>query len=125
MVGDKRKYNVALITLKAVGANGDTPGTDDLDAPAKSNFPGVSKISEAIKTKSVADVITAAIQQTNNNGKLVPNNAFKIQKFTILPHNFSEQKNELLSKNHTAKSLKRCMPLRVSTFLSSDRRARA
>merc|ERR1719183_1161098 len=35
MVGDKRKYNVALVTLKAVGANGEVPGSDDLDAGAK------------------------------------------------------------------------------------------
>merc|ERR1719392_72814 len=35
MIGDKRKYNVAVITLKAVGANGETPGTDELDAGAK------------------------------------------------------------------------------------------
>merc|ERR1719473_1127771 len=34
MVGDRRKYNVALITLKAKGANGEVPGTDDLDAGA-------------------------------------------------------------------------------------------
>merc|ERR1712060_630644 len=31
MIGDKRKYNVALITLKAKGANGEVPGTDDLE----------------------------------------------------------------------------------------------
>merc|ERR1719181_2469358 len=30
MVGDKWKYNVALVTLKAVGANGEVPGTDNL-----------------------------------------------------------------------------------------------
>merc|ERR1719392_105037 len=35
MIGDKRKYNVALVTLKAKGANGDVPGTDELDAGAK------------------------------------------------------------------------------------------
>merc|ERR1712045_617038 len=84
MVGDKRKYNVALITLKAIGANGEIPGTDELDAPALTNFPGVKKISEAIGNTSVADTITAAIQETNKNGKLVPNNSFKIQKFSIL-----------------------------------------
>merc|ERR1712087_41642 len=89
MVGDKRKYNVALLTLKAVGANGETPGTDDLDLPAKASFPGVLKISDAMNNKDVEDIIRAAIQATNSNGKLVPNNAFKIQKFTILPHNFS------------------------------------
>merc|ERR1719262_694600 len=34
MVGDKCKYNVALITLKAKGANGEVPGTETLDAGA-------------------------------------------------------------------------------------------
>merc|ERR1719277_1340483 len=34
MVGDRRKYNVALVTLKAVDANGEFPGSDDLDAGA-------------------------------------------------------------------------------------------
>merc|ERR1719335_462008 len=44
MVGDKRKYNVALITLKAVGANGENPGTDRLDAGAARLVDGVSTI---------------------------------------------------------------------------------
>merc|ERR1711920_997167 len=95
MVGDKRKYNVALITLKAVGANGEVPGTDELDLPAKANFPGVNTISEAMGSDAVIQIITRAIDETNANGKLVPNNAFKIQKFTILPTNFSEEKGEL------------------------------
>merc|ERR1711887_247089 len=43
MVGDKRKYNVALVTLKAVGANGEVPGTDTLDA-------GAARIHPAVKT---------------------------------------------------------------------------
>jgi long-chain acyl-CoA synthetase len=41
------------------------------------------------------DEITAAITSANNNGKVCPNNAFKIQKFTILPSNFSEEGGEL------------------------------
>merc|ERR1712190_362056 len=41
MIGDKKKYNVALITLKAVGANGESPGTDSLDAGAKRLNPEV------------------------------------------------------------------------------------
>merc|ERR1719171_2124637 len=45
MVGDKRKYNVALVTLKAVGANGESPGTDELDAGARRLSPDVSTIS--------------------------------------------------------------------------------
>merc|ERR1712061_79594 len=57
MIGDKRKYNVALITLKAKGANEEVPGTDDLEL---SNTRSItlagksksSKISEAMKDKA-------------------------------------------------------------------------
>merc|ERR1712217_509948 len=51
MVGDKRKYNVALVTLKAVGANGEAPGTDNLDAGADRVNPTVTTISAAINDK--------------------------------------------------------------------------
>jgi len=95
MIGDKRKYNVAIVTLKAVGANGEVPGTDNLDAGAKRLNPAVTTISGAMEDpvwiKAVEDSITAA----NNNGKVCPNNAFKIQKFSILPTNFSEELGEL------------------------------
>jgi len=95
MIGDKRKYNIALITLKAVGANGEVPGSDEFDLPAKANFPGVTTISAALDSKEVENIITAALKETNSNGKLVPNNSFKIQKYCILPTNFSEQEGEL------------------------------
>eukprot|EP00429_Kryptoperidinium_foliaceum_P070425 CAMPEP_0176058558 /NCGR_PEP_ID=MMETSP0120_2-20121206/29177_1 /TAXON_ID=160619 /ORGANISM="Kryptoperidinium foliaceum, Strain CCMP 1326" /LENGTH=778 /DNA_ID=CAMNT_0017392087 /DNA_START=74 /DNA_END=2410 /DNA_ORIENTATION=- len=95
MVGDKRKYNVALVTLKAVGANGESPGTDELDAGAKRVNPEVQTISAAINDKVWIDAVTAAITAANKNGQVCPNNAFKIQKFMILPTNFSEEGNEL------------------------------
>merc|ERR1711997_1374646 len=95
MIGDQRKYNVALITLKAVGANGEQPGTDALDMGAKLINPAVTTISGAMKDPKWIETITAAITKTNQNGKLVPNNAFKIQKFCILPTNFSEENDQL------------------------------
>merc|ERR1712139_320730 len=70
MVGDKRKYNVALVTLKAVGANGEVPGTDDLDAGATRVNSDVKTISEAMKDKQWIDTVTAAIQSANANGKV-------------------------------------------------------
>merc|ERR1740117_2427909 len=94
MVGDKRKYNVALVTLKAFGANGEVPGTDNLDAGAKRLNAAVSTISAAIDDKTWIEAVTAAINAANSNGKVCPNAAFKIQKFTILPTNFSEQEGE-------------------------------
>merc|ERR1719262_1739698 len=51
MVGDKRKYNVALVTLKAVGANGEVPGTETLDAGAAVVKKEVTTISEAMEDK--------------------------------------------------------------------------
>merc|ERR1711912_83863 len=65
MVGDKRKYNVALVTLKAVGANGESPGTDELDAGAKRLNPEVTTISGAMNDKSWIDAITQAIKSAN------------------------------------------------------------
>merc|ERR1739846_19554 len=95
MIGDQRKYNVAFITLKAVGANGEQPGTDTLDMGAARVNPAVKTISGAMKDPLWIETITAAITKTNANGKLVPNNAFKIQKFCILPTNFSEEGDQL------------------------------
>ena len=95
LIGDKRKYNVALITLKAVGANGETPGTDDLDAGAARVNPQVTKISQAMDDRFWIEQISLALASANNNGKVCPNNAFKVQKFMILPHNFSEEEGFL------------------------------
>merc|ERR1740123_1797985 len=95
MIGDQRKYNVAFITLKAVGANGEQPGTDTLDMGAARVNPSVKTISGAMKDEVWIKTITDAIEATNKNGKLVPNNAFKIQKFCILPTNFSEEGDQL------------------------------
>jgi len=95
MIGDKRKYNIALVTLKAVGANGEVPGTDTLDPVAKAINAEVTTISAAMDNQVWIDTVKAAIEAANKNGKVCPNNAFKIQKFTILPTNFSEEAGEL------------------------------
>ena len=76
MMGDQRKYNVAVITLKAVGVNGEVPRTDMLDAGAKDVNPDVTTITHAIKDKAWIDTITSAIVKTNSDQKVVLNNAF-------------------------------------------------
>jgi long-chain-fatty-acid--CoA ligase ACSBG len=95
MIGDKRKYNVALITLKAVGANGEIPGTDQLDAAAARLNPQVQTITGAIADQMWIEAVTAAVTAANNDTKVCINQAFKIQKFCILPTNFSEEMGEL------------------------------
>merc|ERR1712048_1534688 len=67
MIGDKRKYNVALVTLKAKGANGEVPGTDDLDAGAARLNPAVKTISAAMDDKTWIAAVTKAIESANMN----------------------------------------------------------
>lgn len=95
LIGDKRKYNVALVTLKAVGANGESPGSDQLDAGAARVNPQVTTIMQAMDDRFWIEQITLAINSANCNGKICPNNAFKVQKFMILPTNFSEEQGFL------------------------------
>jgi len=95
MVGDKKKYNTALITLKAKGATGEAPGTDDLDGAAYNFVPGITTISQASINAPYIDKIRQAIAQTNSYGKVCPSSASKIQKFTILARDFSVETGEL------------------------------
>jgi len=95
MIGDKRKYNVALVTLKAKGATGEMAGTDELDGPALNISEGVKTISAAAKDEKWIQTVQQAIIDTNMNGSCCPSNACKIQKFSILPHDFSIEGGEL------------------------------
>lgn len=91
MIGDKRKFNVAFVTLKAKGATGELPGTDELVGPALLVNPQVTTISAAMKDPVWHKYITNAITATN---KLHPPPSH-IQRFTILPRDFSVFTNEM------------------------------
>jgi long-chain-fatty-acid--CoA ligase ACSBG len=94
MVGDNRKYNVALVSLQAEGSTGEFPGTDNLAGPALEVNPKVTKISQAIKDPVWQKYIQAAIEGTNNNSTVCASNAWKVQKFAILPRDFSIETGE-------------------------------
>ena len=95
MVGDKRPYNVAFVTLVAEGANDEKPGTDQLEGPGLELNPGTTTISAAMDDKVITDKIWKAINDTNNNGDVVISNAAKIRKYTILPQDFSVETGEI------------------------------
>lgn len=95
MIGNQRKYNVALVTLKAKGANGEVAGTDELADAAMKISKGIKTISGASRDEKWIKTITQAIINTNKNGSCCPSNASKIQKFTILPRDLSIEGGEL------------------------------
>lgn len=96
MIGDKRKFNVCLISLKAFGASGEVPGTDELDGAARTvNNSSASTITEARADAGYIKVIEDALTEVNANKKVIVNNSFKIQKFTILERDFSVETGEL------------------------------
>ena len=84
-----------MSSWEAVGANGETPGTDQLDAGAARVNPSVKTISEAMDDQVWLDAIKLAFEKTNANQKVCLNNSFKIQKYMILPKNFSEEEGFL------------------------------
>ena len=93
MVGDKRKYNTALITLTAEGHTGELAGNDVLTGDAALVNPAVRTIAEAMTDEVWKTHLTDAIKQVNASAACA-SNASKIQKFQILPTNFSVEGDE-------------------------------
>ena len=92
MYGDKRKFNIALLTLKSVGATGELPGTHDLDGAAKVYG---KTIAEACANPKLIEDITNAFKATAKDGDCTPSNAAVVQKFSVLPIDFSVATGEL------------------------------
>lgn len=96
MVGDKRKFNVVLVTLKAVGATGERPGGNDLEkAAAEHCSAGVTTISQAMDDAALIKSIEAAVVRTNKDGDICPSQASRIQKFSILPIDLSVETGDV------------------------------
>merc|ERR1719437_39931 len=65
MVGDNRKYNVALVTLQAEGSTGELPGNDNLAGVATAVNPSVKTISQAMQDPAWRQYVQHGIDQTN------------------------------------------------------------
>eukprot|EP01062_Namystynia_karyoxenos_P078789 TRINITY_DN8171_c0_g3_i2.p1 TRINITY_DN8171_c0_g3~~TRINITY_DN8171_c0_g3_i2.p1 ORF type:complete len:838 (+),score=242.06 TRINITY_DN8171_c0_g3_i2:85-2514(+) len=99
MVGDKRKYCVALVSLKVVGATGQEPGGQELTAPAREVVKKVggtaTTVPEAMSDPKVIEAIAKAIAGVNKNSAVCPIGAATIKSFTIIPVDFSENGGQL------------------------------
>lgn len=92
MIGDKRKYFVALVTPRCV-ANPDGSYSQALEPSALSIDPACTTALEASKSPKWHAYVQAAIDDYNQNKAI--SRAAKIVKFTILPNDFSVVTGEL------------------------------
>jgi len=95
MIGDKRKFNVMLITLKQEGTTGETPGTGALTGPALTVSLGSATTEQAIQDPAWEAYLTTALDQVNKDGSVVVSHAYRVEKFMILPRDFSMEGGEL------------------------------
>merc|ERR1719215_2025511 len=92
MYGDKKKFNVCLISIKCRGATGELPGSNQTDGPAAAYG---ATIGECATNPAFVKAVTDALKATGNDGDVTPSNAAKIQKWTLLPIDFSVATDEL------------------------------
>merc|ERR1719440_566830 len=88
MIGDKRKFNTCLVTLKTVGES------SDLDKDALL-VDGVTTVSAAKQNSQYLALIQQAVDGTNKDSTVCPSNASKVQKFDVLPRDFTLEGEEL------------------------------
>lgn len=98
LVGDKRKFLTILVTLKTEFDENGFP-SDDLDQCTKSWLNKINlnytKLSEILASGPDEKVLLAIHESINRaNGKSA-SNAHKVQKFAILPHDFTIATGEL------------------------------
>jgi len=94
MIGDKRKYNVVLVSLKSKPDFSNGEFTDELVGEALTVSPGVATVSAARADMTWQWYIQGGLK-LYNEGKICVSNAQKIQKFRILPTDLSVPGGEL------------------------------
>ena len=114
MVGDKRKYNVCLVTLKTEEKDG-WP-TDVLTGDAAA-FRGVKTVGDAQNSAEVAKAIQNAIDITNANAV---SRAQKIQYYRLLDQDFSVNGGHLTATLKLKRSV--CAKMYADTIESMYKR---
>merc|ERR1719329_897857 len=118
MYGDKRKFNVCLITLKCVGATGDLPGSNKLDGDAKPS-------KTLAKTKSLSNLsqrLSKTLEMTESaHHPMQPRFKSSVSCLSILVLRAMSSPQHLslsvvLWRKSTSTSLKQCMNTRMHSY---------
>jgi long-chain-fatty-acid--CoA ligase ACSBG len=91
VIGDKKKYLTALVTLKTTPKE-DGSFSDELTAEALNVASGITTVSDAIESEEFKAHVQAGLDAYNKNAI---SNAAKVQYFQILPSDFSVPTGEL------------------------------
>lgn len=99
MVGDSRKFNIALMTLNTDVKNKGSEQNcqDNTKIIICKEIEEELELEKARQDKRVQEMIYKSICNTNENGNICKNNCYKIQKFCILKEGFSVEGGELTS----------------------------
>jgi long-chain-fatty-acid--CoA ligase ACSBG len=94
VIGDKRKYNVVLLTLKCKPDFSTGGFTDDLTNEALTVNPAIKTVSAALSDKVWNDYVKKGVETYNASSACV-SNACKVQYFKLLPTDLSIPGGEL------------------------------
>ena len=95
VVGDRRDYVVALVTLQQEGANGLEPGTGKLAGLARDVSPTATTVEEAVNDVAWETYLLDAVKAVNADAVACPSKASRIKKVAILPRDFSVATDEM------------------------------
>jgi long-chain-fatty-acid--CoA ligase ACSBG len=105
VAGDRRKYAVALITLRC-RRNPDTGlPTDELDGEARTVNPDVSSVAVARRDEKWLKYIAAVVTQYNTTA---PSSAYKIRRFCILANDITGEELTPTGKLKRSLIIERC-----------------
>ena len=118
LIGDGKKYLVLLVTLKTSAAPDGMPTSTLIDTSfdiAKESGSSATTVEEAIKDPKYQSYINKGIQRYNEEFKI--SKAQTVQKFAILPRDFSVAGGELTATLKLRRKVVENMYLKIITAL--------